>query len=139
MKILKLLNKIYLLSISIFLIFSLNALSNEPVDIWNTELNKNLEENQVDETVIVNEEKSIENSLYETQLKKKNTLEIQEDQKLYTQKNDVVGLYDPETNGVVIDMWSYSNGSQVVDLIDKLNKVELSKDAKEIFRYSASN
>ena len=86
MKILKLLNKIYLLSISIFLIFSLNALSNEPVDIWNTELNKNLEENQVDETVIVNEEKSIENSLYETQLKKKNTLEIQEDQKLYTQK-----------------------------------------------------
>ena len=132
MKILKLLNKIYLLSISIFLIFSLNALSNEPVDIWNTELNKNLEENQVDETVIVNEEKSIENSLYETQLKKKNTLEIQEDQKLYTQKNDVVGLYDPETNGVVIDMWSYSNGSQVVDLIDKLNKVELSKDAKEI-------
>ena len=57
-------------------------------------------------------------------------LNIEEDQTLDSSK--IVGLYDPEENGLDINMWSKSNGDQILNIFKRINKMDLSKDATEI-------
>ena len=136
MKILKLLNKKNLsIILSFFFLFSLKAYStDEPVDIWNIDQEKITEDNSVEENV---EEKTIQtNSIYEMQSEKKEKFEIQEDETLLSKKIEITGLYDPVENGLTIDMWSNSNGVQILDLLNKIQRIKLSEDAKEILKIS---
>ena len=130
MKSLKLLSKKYLTLIIFFLCFVFNVLSEEPVDIWNLEEKKPLEVNTVLKN---NEEKNnSQNSVYEMQSQKSNELNIEEDQTLASKEIKIVGLYDPAKNGLDIGMWANSDGSQILNLFENLNKMNLSKDASEI-------
>jgi len=128
MKSLKLLNKKYLLIISFFL--SLAAHSQEPTDIWN------IEETQKTEDVAINENlenKDItKNTIYEMQSQKREELNIEEDQTLVSKEIEIVGLYDPEENGLDINMWSNSNGDQILSIFKRINKISLSQDATNI-------
>ena len=127
MKILKLLNKKYLL---IFLLLSAGSYADEPIDIWNIEEKKPLEKN---EDVKNLEEKNIsQNTIYEMQNQKKNELNIEEDQTLTSKEIEIVGIYDPAENGLDINMWSNSDGVQLINLINNINKINLSNDASEI-------
>jgi hypothetical protein len=130
MKNLKLLNKKYLSVILFYLFFGLTAQSQEPIDIWNIEDKKTAE----DADVINNEaEKDVtQNSIYKMQSEKKNELNIEEDQTLDSKKVKIVGLYDPAENGLNINMWSKSNGDQILNIFKRINKIDLSKDASEI-------
>ena len=134
MKILKLLNKKNLsIILSFFFLFSLKVYSIEPVDIWNIDSKKIITENSTEEKV---EEKTIStNSIYEMQSKKKK-FKIQEDETLLSKKIEISGLYDPVENGLTIDMWSNSNGAQILDLLNKIQGIKLSNDAKEILKIS---
>ena len=130
MKIIKLLNKKIL---SILIIFTLFLSSNtnaedEPVDIW--DLEKKVEENNSN-TI----SESIEGSEINIQIEDNssaNKINIIESNELKDNKIDIVGLYDPEENGLKIDMWSDSNGDEIKLILNKLNKMNLSDDAKEI-------
>ena len=135
MKILKLLNKKNLsIILSFFFLFSLKVYSTEPVDIWNIDPKKIITENSTKEKV---EEKTIStNSIYEMQSEKKKKFEIQEDETLLSKKIEITGLYDPVENGLTIDMWSNSNGVQILDLLNKIQGIKLSNDAKEILKIS---
>ena len=135
MKILKLLNKKNLsIILSFFFLFSLKVYSTEPVDIWNIDPKKIITENSTEEKV---EEKTIStNSIYEMQSEKKKKFEIQEDETLLSKKIEIAGLYDPVENGLTIDMWSNSNGVQILDLLNKIQGIKLSNDAKEILKIS---
>ena len=135
MKILKLLNKKNLsIILSFFFLFSLKAYSTEPVDIWNIDPKKIITENSTEEKV---EEKTIStSSIYEMQSEKKKKFEIQEDETLLSKKIEIAGLYDPVENGLTIDMWSNSNGVQILDLLNKIQGIKLSNDAKEILKIS---
>jgi len=135
MKILKLLNKKNLsIILSFFFLFSLKVYSNEPVDIWNIEPKKIITESPTKEKT---EEKTIStNSIYEMQSEKKKNFEIQEDETLLSKKIEITGLYDPVENGLTIDMWSNSNGAQILDLLNKIQRIKLSNDAKEILKIS---
>ena len=135
MKILKLLNKKNLsIILSFFFLFSLKVYSTEPVDIWNIDPKKKITENSTEEKV---EEKTIStSSIYEMQSKKKKKFEIQEDETLLSKKIEIAGLYDPVENGLTIDMWSNSNGVQILDLLNKIQGIKLSNDAKEILKIS---
>ena len=143
MKISKLLSKKYLSILLIFLLSGNIAYSAEPVDIWNLEPNDN-ESSIKKET---EEEKNISvNSIYEMQSEKVNEFQIQEDKKLVSKKLEIYGLYDPEKNGLTIDMWSNSDGEKILDIFDKIKKIKLSDDAKDILNialltnsYSPSN
>ena len=53
---------------------------------------------------------------------------------LNSQEIKIVGLYDPEDNGLDINMWSNSNGDQLKNIFVKLNKLNLSEDANEIIK-----
>ena len=129
MKNLKLLNKKYLSVILFYLFFGLAAQSQEPIDIWN------LEEKIIEDIDVIqsNKEKDItQNSIYKMQSQKDDELNIKEDQTLASNEIKIVGLYDPEENGLDINMWSNSNGDQILNIFKRINKMDLSKDASEI-------
>ena len=130
MKNLKLLNKKYLLVILFYLVFGLATQSEEPIDIWNIEGKKNIENIDLIENT---EERDVkQNSIYKMQSQKNNELNIAEDQTLISNKIKIVGLYDPAENGLDINMWSNSNGDQILNIFKRINKMNLSKDASEI-------
>ena len=66
------------------------------------------------------------------QSQKDNKFNIEEDQTLISNKIKIVGLYDPAENGLDINMWSKSNGDQIINIFKRINKMNLSKDASEI-------
>lgn len=140
MKILKLLNKSFFLVI-ILLISSISSYAEEePVDIWNIEQKSEIEKLSGDNSQLlpINEEgdeSTSEPSIYDLQLKKKNSL-IKLEQNFTTKKTKLFGLYDPEDNGLDINMWSNSNGDQLKNILTKISKTDLSKDASEIMRLS---
>tara|TARA_S200000501_G_scaffold378329_1_gene440396 strand:- start:2351 stop:4111 length:1761 start_codon:yes stop_codon:yes gene_type:complete len=132
MKILKLLNKNFLLIILSFFLIISSAYSNEPVDIWN------LEKKEIDENTNIKEENINEdiplNSIFDNNTENKIDKQIQQDETLLSKNIKVVGLYDPSENGLTIDMWSISDGKQILDLFNKIEKIKLSKDANEILK-----
>ena len=65
------------------------------------------------------------------QTKKVRESKIEETQALVPEKK-IIGLYDPEENGLDINMWTNSNGDQIVKIFKRIDKLELSKDASEI-------
>jgi hypothetical protein len=130
MKNLKLLNKKYLSFILFYLFFGFTAQSQEPIDIWNIEEKKTIENIDV---INGNKEKNIaQNSIYKMQSKKDVESNIEEDQTLVSNKIKIIGLYDPAENGLDINMWSKSNGDQILNIFKRIDKMDLSKDASEI-------
>ena len=130
MKNLKLLNKNYLLIIIFYLFFGFATQSEEPVDIWNIEEKKIIDNSDLIEK---KEKKDItQNSIYKMQSKKNDSLNIEENQTSGESKNKIVGLYDPAENGLDINMWSNSNGDQILNIFKRIDKLSLSKDASGI-------
>ena len=142
MKILKLLNKIVLSIFIIFLIFLKSSYSEEqPVDIWNIDKSKLKQNNKID-TEDINQ-KLKKKILNQTSTLKTLSLEPQSpiegikfDQNLSSKKIKILGLYDPEDFGLSINMWSNSDGDQLKNIFSKLNKMNLSKDAKKLMNIS---
>jgi len=130
MKNLKLLNKKYLSIILVCLLIGFSVQSEEVVDIWNIEDKKSTKENIKDKD---KEKKNIpKNSIFEMQTKKDDQINIAEDQTLISQDVKIIGLYDPAENGLNINMWSNSNGDQIINIFKRINKLNLSEDAAEI-------
>ncbi len=131
MKILKLLSK---KNFSIFIIITLFFFNNllaedEPVDIWDVE--KKIEENSSNEILENNDlnniDTDLENKILDSNSNIIDTVKIKEN------KINIVGLYDPEENGLNMDIWSSSNGNEIKLILNKLKKTKLSNDAKRIF------
>jgi len=129
MKNLKLLNKKYLLVILFYSFFGLGAQTQEPVDIWIIEKKKteNIDAIESDKVKIISQ-----NSIYKMQSQDDGELNIEEDLTLTSNTIKIVGLYDPAENGLDINMWSKSNGDQILNIFKRINKMNLSKDASEI-------
>ena len=128
MKHLKLSNRSFLkFFLILFLIYFQNVYSNEPIDIWNLEKEKiNVYSNPDDKNV------NQESGLYEKIIKKKNETKILNDDEI--DKNILLaGLFDPQENNLVIDMWSNSDGQKIKTILNKINKIKLSKDADDIY------
>tara|TARA_B110001452_G_scaffold219457_1_gene191480 strand:+ start:373 stop:1944 length:1572 start_codon:yes stop_codon:yes gene_type:complete len=66
------------------------------------------------------------------QSQKKDQLDIEEDQTLESKDIEIIGLYDPAKNGLNINMWTNSDGDQILKMIKNINKIKLSSDATEI-------
>ena len=130
MKNLKLLSKNYFLVILFSLFFGFATNSQEPVDIWEVGEKKPKENT----TLIEDEaEKNIpQNSIYKMQSQKEEELSIEETQTLISKETKLVGIYDPAENGLDINMWSNSNGDQILNIFKRIDKLELSRDAVEI-------
>jgi len=138
MKILKLLNRINYLIILIFLLTSISHAEDKPVDIWN------IKEDDKDVNLpSLNKKKDNENlkkkksvsELFQMQSKKKtDTIKLEEN--IISEDVKLLGLYDPEDYGLDINMWINSDGDQLKNIFSKLEKLNLSNDAKEIIKIS---
>ena len=132
MKSLKLLNnKSFSILCCFFIFFSQNlSAEDDPVDIWN------LEEMPKKEIVSDNDKTQEENinksKIYETQSYKTSLESIVEDQELSSKKINIVGIYDPEDNDLSIEMWVNSDGANILKIIKKVQKINLSDDATAI-------
>ncbi|RPF74637.1 MAG: hypothetical protein CBE49_001380 [Rickettsiales bacterium TMED289] len=120
---LKLLNSF--LFFFIFLFFNNFSFSNEPVDIWDIKNNNEGEpKDNIEETELLNID-SNENIINSNQI-------IFADDNLILSSINLIGLYDPQENNLNIDMWKYSDGDQLKNLIKKIFNKELSDDAMNI-------
>jgi len=130
MKILKLLNKKHLSILLIFfLTISLNLKAEEePVDIWKLEKKDEQDKGKI----IFQNEDSSEISVEMDNALSTNKINIINSNTLEENKISIVGIYDPEDHGLNIDMWSNSDGNEIKLIFTKLDKINLSKDAKEI-------
>ena len=125
MQILRLLNKKFII---FFFLFFTAAVSNEPVDIWNIDKKDNKNKNNVGST-LNNEDK---NNSISTDIKNETIISITEENNLNLEKNYLVGIYDPSDNDLSINMWEFSDGEKILRVIKKIQKLNLSEDAKEI-------
>ena len=137
MKILRLLNKIYLFLFLIFF-FNFHLLAEEkPVDIWN--INQNNLEKEISKSQILieennnDEEEKIDIFNFQSET---NSDQIELEKNLSSKDIKIIGLYDPEDYGLDINMWTNSNGDQLKSIFSKLDKIQLSEDAKEIMNIS---
>ena len=125
MKILKQLSKFFLSTLLISNSFNLlNA--NEPVDIWNIEKKENEETN-----VLIQTENNESNVIQGIKIDQQNEKILVNDT-LDASKIKLVGLYDPEENGLSIDMWSNSNGEDIKYILGNLKSKKLSNFSEKI-------
>ena len=129
MKILKLLSRnIFIFLFSYFLIIS-TSFANETVDIWNLENNKKNNE-------IIKKKENLDNNNNQTSinnLNSTNLISVEQDEKFNKDENNLVGLYDPDENDLTIDMWERSDGDKITQIVEKIHKLNLSYDAKNIY------
>ena len=132
MKILKLLNnKSFSILCCFFIFFSQNlSAEDDPVDIWNLEEMPKKE--IVSDNNKIQEENINKSKIYETQSYKTSLESIVEDQELSSKKINIVGIYDPEDNDLSIEMWVNSDGANILKIIKKVQKINLSDDATAI-------
>ena len=130
MKISKLLNRNYLSILLIFfaLLFADVAAEEEPVDIWNIENQSEKQKSQINSEEI----SASSNTVSQIDVQQNNQLEVIKKSELESGTINLAGIYDPEEHGLSMDMWFNSDGNEIILMIDKLNKIKLSKDAKEI-------
>ncbi len=127
MKILRLLSKFFI-SLVVYIFFINSSISNEPVDIWNIEKTENV----IEKKLLNNNKENIEGeTIQEMKIGDQNKNIIVNDS---LSANDVklAGLYDPAENGLSIDMWSYSNGKEIKNILKELNSKELSDFSEKI-------
>ena len=125
MKILKQLSKFFLSTLLISNSFNLlNA--NEPVDIWNIEKKENEETN-----VLIQTENNESNVIQGIKIDQQNEKILVNDT-LDASKIKLAGLYDPEENGLSIDMWSNSNGEDIKYILGNLKSKKLSNFSEKI-------
>ena len=129
MKISKLLNKNFFSIFILFLSFYVGNLKaeEEPIDIWKLETSN--EQNSLE--TVIEENDSVDNSIIQINENVTQDIEIINDNKI-EEENTIVGLYDPDENGLKIDMWLPSDGNQIKEILNRLNKIKLSNDANEI-------
>ncbi len=125
----KLLNKkFFFLFIPIFFICNyLN--SNEPIDIWDIENSKKKNNSKLENNSdIVNNDIGSNINLDESSI-----IYIEEDEKGNSNELKLVGLYDPDENDLNLNMWELSDGEKIIKLVEKIQKIKLSNDAKNIY------
>ena len=120
------LSKFFINTITFFLlVFNQFVYANEPVDIWSVDKQK--DENSTGNSNIQNNEETSETIIIQDNL----ISNIEEGQIL--SKRKIVGLYDPEENGFVLDMWNNTDPKKIFELSKKINDMKLSEDAKNIY------
>ena len=139
MKILKLLNKKNFFILFFLFFTSIVNADEKPIDIWNID-KKEIEENKTtNNSEISNGEnilqENIEPSVFGMQDQNQKSI-INLDEKFDSKEIKIIGLFDPQNFDLNVDMWSYSDGDQLKNLLTKLNKMDLSDDAIEIVNTS---
>ena len=126
MKLLNLNKKFFFFLVSF--IFSTILFSDESVDIWdNKNLNKKQSSSKIENTILKKIEKKIN-------INAKISEEIEVNTSSLAINTDAIyGIYEPSENNLTLDMWLNTEGTRIKDTIDRINKINLSSYAEELF------
>ena len=108
------------------IIFSIRLLATEPVDIWKSSSEtkiRSFEPNQID---LDDKKKYL---FEETQIAKSDIFEEHDSDLDF---NKVYGLFDPEENGLSLEIWTESDGKVLLEHLKRIEKINLSKDSEEL-------
>ena len=120
MKILRLLSKKFILFFFYIFFFCNIATSAEPVDIWNIKKKNDDSKNNVTNTSTEEDEEiSISDNI-----KNETTISITQETDLSLVKNYLAGLYDPDDNDLSINMWEFSDGEKILEIIKKTQNIK---------------
>ena len=130
MKILKLLNKKYLpiFIIPFILLNNIATAEEEPVDIW--DLEQKSEQNNSE--IILQDDDISNDSIVSFKIEQNDKSQTVKGTNLDSNNVNLAGLYDPTDNGLTIDMWFNTDGNEIISIFNRINKINLSNDAKEI-------
>jgi len=109
-------------------IFSTILFSDESVDIWdNKNLNKKQSSSKIENTILKKIEKNID-------INAKLSEEIEVSTSSLAINTDAIyGIYEPSENNLTLDMWLNTEGTRIKDTVDRINKINLSSYAEELF------
>ena len=126
MKILKQLNRLFLLLVLSTVLFQTTFADEKVTNIWKTiETKKTANEN-------IKEDVKIDSNKIQGIKIKLNDDDITVNNELDQSKELLAGLFDPADNDLNLNMWTNSNGNEVKNLLEKLNSKELSNFSKKI-------
>ena len=126
MKILKQLNRLFLLLVLSTVLFQTTFADEKVTNIW-----KNIETKKTANENIKEDEKIDSNKIQGIKIKL-NDDDITVNNELDQSKELLAGLFDPADNDLNLNMWTNSNGNEVKNLLEKLNSKELSNFSKKI-------
>lgn len=111
-----------------FLFFEIpHTYSNEPVDIWDIK--------KIDSEITENKIQKNNADIISSDIKSEyNNETISSFDIIGKQEMQLIGLYDPQENNLNIDMWMNTDGDQIKSIVKKINNLNLSSDASEIFK-----
>ena len=120
------LNKLILfLILPVILTFKPALGEEEPADIWKNE-------NQKKENIENDTEKdiTIESPIISDDINKI-VIKIDEDE-IESQKESVIGIFDPEENNFNLNMWTNTDGEDIKKILKRINKLKLSKLSEDL-------
>jgi hypothetical protein len=127
MKLLSLSKYFYLV---VFLLnFCNNLHSEDAVDIWKK--NKELSEKENNNSIKNNNSNSIFSSI--NKKNKNKDIEIEQDISEKFEETKLYGIFDPNNNDFTLYMWSRTSKNEFNNIIKRINKLDLSPEAENIF------
>ena len=109
--------------------FCNNLHSEDAVDIWKK--NKELSEKENNNSIKNNNSNSIFSSI--NKKNKNKDIEIEQDISEKFEETKLYGIFDPNNNDFTLYMWSRTSKNEFNNIIKRINKLDLSPEAENIF------
>ena len=117
------LNKLKEITVFFTILILNSAFAADPVDIWKKKENQT---NQISDE----KEITIKSPILSDDVNKI-TIKIDE-QKINNSEQFVIGIFDPEDNNFSLNMWSESDGEDIKNILNRINKLKLSKLSEDL-------
>ena len=118
------LNKLIIFTILFILLISKINTALAAVDIWKQNKDNNQQNNQIDD-----QDKEVIKSPILSEDVKKITINEQE---IAESERALIGLFDPEENNFNLNMWDTSDGKDIKNTFNRINKLKLSKFSEDL-------
>ena len=121
------LNKLtFLIIFFTVLTFSFASAEDEAIDIWQKKENQNEQDTQIDSAKDI-----IIKSPILSEDVNKIIIKIEENE-IKDSSESVIGIFDPEENNFNLNMWSQSDGEDIIKILKRINKLNLSQLSEDL-------
>ena len=120
------LNKLINLTLVIYILIFKFTISFAAVDIWDKDEKEKKQSDEINNT----EEIVIEKPILSEDINRV-TIKIDEN-KLDNNEQAIVGIFDPEENNFNLNMWSKTDGKEILEVLKRINKLNLSKHSEDL-------
>jgi len=117
----------YLIGLLVFLLF-LPSWSEEKIDIWKNNTNKNIEASNPSTQNTEKNDNTKASNIIESSAK----IQIEENNEALAEKENIYGIFEPANYDLNLNMWSNTTAEELRSSLKRLNKIKLSNSSEEI-------